>query len=76
MRPDLFMGQMEEQTEGQRNMLNLKATNWNFSKAPVRNNIFSVTGLELAFRALFVEIQIWNYEEKWCMLTWNIRTYK
>jgi hypothetical protein len=27
MRPDLFMGQMEEQTEGQRNMLNLKATN-------------------------------------------------
>jgi hypothetical protein len=62
--PDFFMGQMEEQTEEQRNILNLKATYRNFSNAPVRNNIISVTGLELAFRAMFVKIQISNYEEK------------
>jgi len=33
---DLFMGQVEEQTEGQRNKMKLIATYQKFSKAPVR----------------------------------------
>ena len=32
---DLLMGQKEEQTEGQRNMMKLKATYRNFPNAPV-----------------------------------------
>ena len=37
MGTELFMGQMEEKTEGERNMLKLKATYLNFSNAPVRD---------------------------------------
>jgi len=32
-------------------------------------NIISLTGLEIAFRALFVKIQISNHEETLCRLT-------
>jgi hypothetical protein len=34
---NLFIGQMQGETEGQRNMIKLKATYRNFSKAPVRD---------------------------------------
>jgi hypothetical protein len=50
---DLFMGQMEEQTEGQRNMMKLKATYRNFSKTPVREQYHLCHGVGACLPCIF-----------------------
>ena len=61
---DLFMGQMEKQTEGQRNMMKLKATYRNFLNSPVREEYQLCDGVEACLLSLLVKIQISDYKER------------
>jgi len=54
---------------GRANIMKLKQIFEIFRTRLKEKNIISLTGLEIAFRALFVKIQISNHEETLCRLT-------